>query len=123
MWLRTTLLWLTVFSSCGNVSQTSDGGGTTTEVGSAADGSVATERDGGGGATTCSDTWAGYAEPFFLTNCESCHEHMGQFSQAAVQASVASLVSQIERGRMPLGFSLSTDEKARVLAYLACGAP
>jgi hypothetical protein len=125
---RTTLLWLALFSSCGGLdaSQLSDGGGTATGGGSASagggGGSVAT-GGGGGSASTCTDTWAAYGETFFVTNCSSCHEHTGQFSQAAVQASLASIVSQIDRGRMPQGFSLSTAEKARVLAYLACGAP
>jgi len=83
-----------------------------------------------GGSTTttdCStmtDTYASYGATFLSSNCRTCHEHTSQFStQALVQASLTSLEVQISTGQMPEGATLSSTEKAKVLAWLECGAP
>ena len=81
-----------------------------------------------GGVTTatgdCADTWTDYGSAFITTNCRSCHQHTSQFStQASVQASAQQLSSEISSGKMPEGIALSATERARVLAWLSCGAP
>lgn len=85
-----------------------------------------------GGSTTSStadcstgtDTWANYGQAFFTTTCRTCHEHTNQFgTQAAVLASLNSIESEISSGKMPEGTTLSASDKARVLAWLSCGAP
>jgi hypothetical protein len=82
----------------------------------------------GSGATAveCSgtDTYASYGQAFMASRCTNCHQHSGQFStQAAVLGSLNSIEAQISSGRMPEGSGLSATEQARVLAWLACGAP
>jgi hypothetical protein len=73
---------------------------------------------------TVTDTYASYGQAFFTTSCRTCHEHTNQFgTQAAVLASLTSIESEISSGKMPEGTSLSASEKARVLAWLSCGAP
>jgi mono/diheme cytochrome c family protein len=70
------------------------------------------------------DTWSTYGQAFFTTNCRSCHQHTSQFgTQAAVTASLSSIKSEISSGKMPEGTTLSATDKARILAYLSCGAP
>lgn len=82
---------------------------------------------GGPTAAECAsnaDTYTSYGKAFIATNCQSCHEHASQFgTQAAVQASATSMESEISSGKMPEGISLSTTERARVIAWLGCGAP
>lgn len=74
-------------------------------------------------AAACTDTWADYGQGFFASNCDSCHQHSGQFaSQGSVQASLSSIRSQLSTGRMPQGISLTSAERSRVLLYLDCGA-
>jgi hypothetical protein len=89
---------------------------------------VVTASGCGAGAPTveCSgtDTYANYGQAFMSSNCTNCHQHSGQFSsQAAVVNSLNSIESQISSGRMPQGSALSAAAQARVLAWLACGAP
>jgi hypothetical protein len=72
--------------------------------------------DGG----VCSDTWSSYGQLFFSQYCSECHTQYG--SQSTVLASASAISSQISSGRMPQSGSLSAAEKARVLAWLSCGA-
>lgn len=72
----------------------------------------------------CSDTWSSYASGFFAGECRSCHQHASQFgTQASVQASLSSLQVEINEGRMPKGGGLTVNERDRILAWMACGAP
>lgn len=74
--------------------------------------------------STVTDTYANYGQSFMATNCRTCHQHTSQFgTQAAVVSSLNSIESEISTGRMPEDTSLSSTEKARVLAWLSCGAP
>ncbi|MFZ5442544.1 MAG: hypothetical protein ACOZQL_21215 [Myxococcota bacterium] len=110
------LLLLLFVSACGGIDDTLDDGG-------AGGGSPAT-GGGGGGSSACTDTWSGYGATFFSATCSTCHHHTGQYAtQASVQAALSSIRSEISSGKMPEGMSLSTSERARILAYLGCGAP
>jgi len=113
-----------LLSACGGVDDLLDAG---TGGGSGGGGtSVSTGGGAGGGSSsaTCTDTFAAYGQGFFATYCTACHHHSGDFStQATVQASLSSIRSEISTGKMPEGTSLSSTEKARVLAWLNCGAP
>jgi hypothetical protein len=81
----------------------------------------------GGTSVDCSsniDTWASYGQTFIDSRCRSCHQHASQYgTQAAVQASLTRIESEISSGKMPEGTPLSSAEKTRVLGWLACGAP
>jgi hypothetical protein len=78
----------------------------------------------GGDGGTCSDTWSGYGQAFFATNCSSCHQHTSQFTtQASVQSELSSIESRITSGSMPQGISLSSSARSQIEAYLNCGAP
>lgn len=81
---------------------------------------------GGVDSTTCesTDTYASHGAAFLAANCRTCHEHASQFTnQTQVASAAANLRLEISTGRMPEGATLSATEKARVLAWLACGAP
>lgn len=74
--------------------------------------------------STLTDTYSNYGQSFMTTNCRNCHQHTSQFgSQASVVSSLNSIESEINSGRMPQDSTLSSTEKARVLAWLSCGAP
>lgn len=76
-----------------------------------------------GASTSCTstETWASYGQGFMAANCTRCH---GQYaSQSTVQASKNAISTEISLGRMPQGFALSSTERSRVIAWLACGAP
>jgi hypothetical protein len=106
--LRLALLSVVVFlSACGGVDETLTDGGSST---------------GGLGSASCTDSWSGYGATFFASRCASCHHHAGQFTTAASVRS-ALVEADISNGSMPQGAALSAAEKARVLAYLGCGAP
>jgi hypothetical protein len=98
------------------------GGGGSTGGGSGTGGGSAT---GGGGGTSCgTDTWSNYASSFFSTNCmTTCHQHTGEFTQSDVQTYTSSIRSRISSGSMPADQVLSSAVKARIIAYLNCGAP
>ncbi len=87
--------------------------------GSADGGGFAT---GGGSGAACTDTWAGYGAAFFSNHCSNCHHHAGQFT-TPVSVLNSTVKSYIRLGAMPQDYSLPGEEKARILAYLACGAP
>ena len=81
-----------------------------------------------GGVTTatgdCADTYSDFGSGFLATNCRSCHQHSSQFgTQTSVQLSANQLSSEINSGRMPQGIAITAADRARVLAWLACGAP
>lgn len=82
---------------------------------------------GGTSSVDCStnpDTYASYGQTFIDSQCRTCHQHSSQYgTQAAVQASLTRIESEISSGKMPEGTTLSTAEKSRVLAWLGCGAP
>lgn len=84
-----------------------------------------TDADGGTSSlSSCTDTWAGYGQGFFVSSCRTCHEHASQFgTQASVQAARSEISREISTGAMPEGSALSASAKARILAYLSCGAP
>jgi len=73
----------------------------------------------------CNDTWANFAKASFASNCVSCHSgfHSAFASYANVNADRSSIKSRIVSGSMPQGGWASPADKARVLAWLACGAP
>ncbi|MFZ5441150.1 MAG: hypothetical protein ACOZQL_14165 [Myxococcota bacterium] len=74
--------------------------------------------------STLTDKYTNYGQTFVDSKCRSCHQHTSQYgTQAAVQASLSRIESEISAGRMPEGTPLSTAEKNRVLAWLSCGAP
>lgn len=77
-----------------------------------------------GECTDTQDTWANYGSAFFTSSCRNCHQHTTQFvTQQSVQSSLSQISSEINSGKMPQGAGLSATEKARVLGWLACGAP
>lgn len=81
----------------------------------------------GTGSTDCStltDTWSTYGQGFFSTHCTTWHEHSTDFAtQGSVINQLERIESEISSGRMPEDTVLSSTEKARVLAWLSCGAP
>lgn len=84
--------------------------------------------DGGGApddAGQCTDTWEGYGEAFFAANCTGCHshDHSSLASQAAVQAELGLITGKVSAGLMPQGAALAPADQARLLAFVACGAP
>lgn len=107
---------LALASACGGI----DDSGAATTSGTAG----TTTGTGGGTATsTCADTWASYGASFFSTNCRSCHTHTADFAtQSSVQTQASRISAVINSGSMPEGSTLSATDKARVLAYLSCGA-
>lgn len=124
--MKRTLLLVVLLAGCGGTE--TDPLDTTSTTGGGGGSSTSSVTTGGGGGssttTTCTDTYANYGGTFMSTYCRSCHQHTSQFgSAAAVQASRSSIRSEISSGKMPEGTSLSSTEKARVLAWLDCGAP
>lgn len=85
--------------------------------------------DGGSGPADdggpCTDTWEGYGEAFFAANCTGCHshDHSSFASQAAVQAELGLISGKVSAGLMPQGAALTPADQARLLAFVACGAP
>ena len=71
-----------------------------------------------GGDTTCTDTWANDAQAFSSVNGRRCHAWAGTWS--AVKASTRPR-TRIASGSMPRGTSLSSSERARILAWIDCG--
>jgi hypothetical protein len=122
-------LCLLTLAACGpdTDDDTSTTGGITASGGGSGGGTTSTTGGGGGTSGTsssCTDTWSSYGQAFFASTCDSCHQHSSEFStQAAVQGSRSRIESVISSGAMPQGTSLSSTEKTRILAYLACGAP
>ena len=113
MRLRTVLVFLVLYTSCGGVDTSGLG--------------LSSGTGGGGGSSVpdCgADTWSSYGGSFFASQCSSCHTHSGQFTtQASVQSASSRIASEISSGRMPEGGGLSSTERQRILDYLACGAP
>ena len=74
-------------------------------------------------AGTCGvDTWNSYAGNFFASNCVSCHgEDLATYTN--VSGSAKAITRAISSGQMPANKTLAAAEKARILAWLACGAP
>lgn len=91
----------------------------TEDVTSATATQATTTSDAG---SACGDTWSSYGSAFFAASCKRCHPAQYQ-TQASVKSSLSRVTSEISRGSMPEGVALSATEKARVLAYLRCGAP
>lgn len=75
------------------------------------------------------DTYANYGQAFVAQNCgPSCHPALSPpdlTTQAAIQgASKADLVNQVQGiKKMPLGGTLSDDDRARFANWVNCGAP
>jgi hypothetical protein len=105
-------------------STTPDGGGTGATGG-------ASNPNGTGGACASSDTWNGYAEQFFATNCAGCHGAgktpgttvYDPASYSSVAGAATKIAGQISAGTMPRNATLSAADKARILAWLACSPP
>ena len=72
-------------------------------------------------SSTATDTWSNYGQSFFSTNCTRCHSQFG--SQSNVVNEVSAIEQAISNGNMPEGGSLGSEDKTRILNYLACGAP
>ena len=79
------------------------------------------ESDGG----ECSDTWETYGQAFIGASCASCHtyNHGALADRATVLRQSALIVDRVSKGTMPPGATLSTDERARFLRFMACGVP
>lgn len=103
------------------------GGAGSTGGGSGSMGGGAGSTGGGTGSTDAgvctTDTWSSWAQNFFNTRCNSCHQHTGEFTQAYVLSRKTSISSRINSGNMPQGSSLSAADKQRILKYLSCGVP
>jgi len=77
----------------------------------------------GASADTCAsmhDTWTNYTASLFSSQCTRCHSWAGRFTDVA--AKQQAVQREIANGSMPPGGLYASDE-ARVLAWLACGAP
>lgn len=81
-----------------------------------------------GGSTTgtanaaCgTDAWSNYAQTFFQSKCVSCHSNEATYS--GVNADLSNIQSNITSNAMPLGATLAAADKARILAWIGCGAP
>jgi len=74
---------------------------------------------------SCTDTWTGYGQGFFATTCVgSCHRHEGLWtSVGVVRAEADDIRRDVDNGSMPQDQTLSPAERARLLTWLACGAP
>ena len=71
---------------------------------------------------SCTDTWAGYADGFFASNCRTCHTG-GFATPADIDGSVRLVIDQ---KWMPPGGGnppLTDAERLRVLTWIACGMP
>ena len=99
------------------------GGGDGSSGGTSGDPDAGVADDGGsssGGACT-TDTWANYAGTFYASECNCSHTHTNEFSsKAAVTAKKSTITSRISSGNMPTTSTLPANDKARILAYLAC---
>jgi hypothetical protein len=74
--------------------------------------------------STMTDTFAGYGATFLASQCRTCHAHASQFAtQALVAASSSTILANISTREMPEGVELDPETRARVLAWLECGAP
>ena len=67
------------------------------------------------------DTWNSWAHSFFTSNCTGCHSNFGSYS--GVSSDQSNIQQQISSGNMPLGSSLSSSDKSRILKWLGCGLP
>ncbi len=70
---------------------------------------------------TGEDTWEHFGRPTFEKYCFDCHAKIRR--HARVQERRERIAQAIDSGAMPKGTAMSTEEKGRVLAWLACGAP
>ena len=79
--------------------------------------------DGAGDALVCdpSVTYASFGQPFFATYCRRCHT----WDQSTAQESGDLLAGAAGPGGfMPPGNPIPTDqERARLVSWIACGAP
>jgi hypothetical protein len=80
--------------------------------------------DAGGPACT-TKTYANFGQAFFAAKCNGCHaiQRPVLTTQTGIRTNASICKSEISRGSMPQGSSLSTQEKADVLEWLNCGAP
>jgi hypothetical protein len=78
-----------------------------------------------GGANTCADTWEGYGQAFFATNCVTCHvhDHSNFADVAAVRGELALITERVSTGLMPQGATLPAAQQQRLLDFISCGAP
>jgi hypothetical protein len=116
---KTWFIGLLVLAGCGVVAPgftASNGTGGTGGTGS-------TAGTGGTTGTVCADGYATYAQAALQTYCESCHQHTGEFTLAAVQAKRTTMASRIADGSMPPANDLPAADKSRLEAWLNCGAP
>jgi hypothetical protein len=79
-----------------------------------------TGATGGMHAADCTDTWTSYAEAFFSDTCSDCHTFATTYS--GVTAKAAKIREKIASGEMPQDAILSAAERARILAWIDCGA-
>lgn len=96
-------------------------GGSGGSAGGGAGGGAPDTHDGG----LCTDTWEGYGQTFFATNCTGCHvhDHSNFVTQSVVQAENDLITTRVASGVMPQGATLPEEEKQRLLLFMACGAP
>lgn len=111
-------------SSAGPTSTATSTSGSTSGCGSTGGSSGSSSSTSGSGSSTggpCTpDTWSGWPQSFFDTQCNRCH---GFTTQASVVRSRSQITADIQSGRMPRGATLSPADQARILTWLSCGAP
>lgn len=73
----------------------------------------------------CRDTWASYGSGFFSTVCVgACHRHDAAWTTVGdVRNSADAIRLSVETGQMPVGQTLTEQERLRLFTWLACGAP
>ena len=77
------------------------------------------------GAAACTTkTYANFGQAFFATNCNGCHSFTNprMTTQNAIKSNLATIKSDISRGKMPQGFALTAQQKTDVQEWLNCGA-
>ncbi len=94
------------------------GGGGSGAGATAADAGAPLPMPDGG---SCADNWASFASGFFTTNCTACH---GQFATySSVVADAVNIQSRLQSGSMPPTGGVSSQDRQRILAWIACGMP
>ncbi len=78
------------------------------------------------GAPACTTkTYANFGQTFFAAKCNGCHsvQRPTLTSLSSIKTNIARCKSEISAGSMPVGSTLTPQEKTEVLEWLNCGAP
>ncbi len=112
-------------TDAGTVAATDAGSTTTVDAGSTTvDAGSSSSADSGSAACTTL-TYANFGQAFFATNCNGCHslQRPTLGTLQSIKTNMTAVKSDIQSGRMPKGFALSSADKTKVLEWLNCGAP